>query len=152
MRNITNVGLAQSRRIVDTVPGDSDDTAQSLDALDDDELLLWGGAGKHQFRVSAQHKVQLVRRHLLEHSTRHHGGPRRRGIHLVDRVAGARGNILHGLAIRMDDADGLGDGLGRDRVVASHLKRSVDSLYTVHRMYEAHSEIIDTLLAFWTLR
>ena len=57
---LTDIGLLEGGRVVDTVSGDGHDGTQSLTAFDDNQLLLRGGAGEHDLRVVAQNRVQLL--------------------------------------------------------------------------------------------
>lgn len=60
------------------------------------------------------------------------------GVHLVERDVEALGDVLHCLVSLRDDANPLGDGLGRDWVVASdhdhlsaHHRHSITQLDSV---------------------
>ena len=57
---LTNIGLFESRGIVDTITGDSDDGPRTLTPFHDDQFLLGGSPGEHDLRVVLQNVVYLV--------------------------------------------------------------------------------------------
>ena len=69
---LTNIGLFESGRIVDTVASDGDDGTQILATLDDDEFLLRRRPGKDNLRMILQDIVYLPRGHLLQLTTVNH--------------------------------------------------------------------------------
>ena len=120
MHAITDIGLLESGRIVDTVAGDSDDSAEALAAFDDDELLLGRGAGEHDLGVVAEDVVQLVASELAQFSTVDDGRLGQALVHLLDGDVEPGCDVVHRLVAFGDDADRLGDGLGRDGVITGH--------------------------------
>ena len=69
---LTNIGLFESGRVVDTVASDGDDGTQILATLDDDEFLLRRRPGKDNLRMKLQDIVYLPRGHLLQLTTVNH--------------------------------------------------------------------------------
>lgn len=55
----TDIGLLEGGRVVDSVSRHRHDGSESLATLYDDQLLLWGRAGKHDFRVEPDFKNNI---------------------------------------------------------------------------------------------
>ena len=68
----------------------------------------------------AQQVVNVLAAHGLQIVAVYHAGLGVARIHLADGHAQTRRNVLHALAVLADDAYALGDGLGRDRMIARH--------------------------------
>ena len=62
----TNVGLFQSRGVVDTISSHGHDLPLALATFHDDQLLLGRGTGKHNLRVVAENLVDLGRGHVTK--------------------------------------------------------------------------------------
>lgn len=56
-----DVGLFQSRRVIDIVTGDRGDQMQPLTALDNLQLLHWRRSSEHNFLIPSDQLVQLLR-------------------------------------------------------------------------------------------
>lgn len=57
---LTNVSFLQGWRVIDTITSHGNDSTQVLAALNNDQLLLWGCPGKHDFRVLPEDFVDLL--------------------------------------------------------------------------------------------
>ena len=117
---LTDIGLLEGGRVVDTVSGDGHDGTQSLTAFDDDQLLLRGGTGEHDLRVVAQNVVQLLTVHVAQFTAVNDGRLGQFLVHIVDGDVESLGDILDRFIAFGDDADGFGDGFGRNRVITGN--------------------------------
>mmetsp|Transcript_30025 Transcript_30025/g.97760 ORF Transcript_30025/g.97760 Transcript_30025/m.97760 type:complete len:799 (+) Transcript_30025:140-2536(+) len=128
----TNVTLLQRRSVVDTVACHRDNLAAALAVLDDEQLVRGRHARPHNLFV-AEGVIPLLELLVL------------RELHPLADVVALDNRSLAGVPlVLVDDADVLGDRLGRDGVVARHHEHlDVGALALLHRLRHALARRVD---------
>merc|ERR1711894_720506 len=115
----TPISAFESGGIIDTITGDSHDSAHPLATLNNDQLLLGRGPGEYNLSVVHQDLVNLLLAHVLDLSTVNDSGLGLSGVDILDLDSLPGGNILNGFGSLRDDSDRSCDGSGSDGMVTS---------------------------------
>ena len=107
----SNVGLLQSRRVVDSVSSHGDDFTLLLETFDDHQLLLGRGTSEDNLGVVADDFGKLFLAHLSKIGSVDDGSVSFAGVDLLNGLATADGNVLNGFSSLRDDSDRLGNSL-----------------------------------------
>jgi hypothetical protein len=119
-RQLTNIGLLQGRRIVDTITSDSHNGSHALATLNNDQLLLGRGTGEHNLSVVPEDFIEMVGAKFTQFGAVDDSGLGFTRVDLGHGDVQTLSNIFNSFVALGDDSDGLGNSLGSDRVITSN--------------------------------